>query len=71
VPATGKHLRRTGIFLFLFAVLFLLTSGVVALLNALVPEFMQATAGGLLGMVNGMFNSAALGIVLKLRSYKH
>ena len=67
---TAKHQGKLFFLLivllivFLFAVLFLLTSGVVALLNALVPEFMEATAGGLLGVVNGMFSSAALGIVL-------
>ena len=49
---------------FLFALLFLLTSGVVMLLKALLPEFMSETAGGLVGMVQSTFGSSRIWIVL-------
>ncbi len=49
---------------FLFALLFLLTGGVVFLLKALLPSFMAETAGGLIGLVQGTFSSPAIWIVL-------
>ncbi|MCU0525948.1 MAG: ABC transporter ATP-binding protein/permease [Elainella sp. Prado103] len=49
---------------FLFALLFLLVSGGVLLLQAIFPDFMSNTAGGLVGIVQAVFGSPLIGIVL-------
>lgn len=49
--------------LFLFGLLFVIVSATVLLLQALLPEFMQETAGGLVGIVQGITRSPAMFVV--------
>ncbi|MBF2002927.1 MAG: ABC transporter ATP-binding protein/permease [Synechococcales cyanobacterium M58_A2018_015] len=49
---------------FLFGALFFLVSGIVLLANQLVPDFMAATAGGLLGIIQGILGSPAIFIIV-------
>lgn len=49
--------------LFLFALLFLIVCGIVWLLQTLLPEFMEETAGGLVDIVQGITTSPAMLIV--------
>lgn len=50
--------------LFLFGLLFLLVSAVVFSLRALLPEFMKETAGGLVGIIQSIWGSPFIGIVV-------
>jgi putative ATP-binding cassette transporter len=49
---------------FLFAFLFVLVSGVTLLCNQFFPQFMQETAGGLVGIVQAVWTSPMLAIVM-------
>lgn len=65
-PNSGKAFFGLLILLiiFLFALLFLLISGSVFLLQVIFPEFMSSTAGGLIGIIQGILGSPLIGIVI-------
>ncbi len=56
-------LLMLALLVFLFALLFCLVSAVTLLLQAVVPQFMEQTAGGLVSLVQGIWRSPAIFVV--------
>lgn len=50
--------------IFLFSCLFFLVSGITLLAQALLPQRMEETAGGLVSMIKGILGSPAIGIAI-------
>lgn len=65
-PQSGKVFLGLLVLLivFLFALLFVLVSAIVLLCKALFPQFMQETAGGLVGIVQAITGSSAIFVVV-------
>jgi vitamin B12/bleomycin/antimicrobial peptide transport system ATP-binding/permease protein len=61
-PHSGKlfFVLLLALILFLFGLLFIIVSAAVLLLQALLPDFMNQTAGGLVGLIQGIIGSPAV-----------
>lgn len=64
-PHSGKlfFVLLLMLILFLFGLLFIIVSAAVLLLQALLPDFMNQTAGGLVSLIRGIIGSPAILIV--------